>query len=291
MPRYLLRELFKRDEMVLAPGAGSPLDALLIEQVGYDVVYISGYCVAANRYGVPDIGLIAFKEMRDTVEAVCDLVSVPVIVDCDTGYGGILNVRQTVRAFESAGVAAVQIEDQTWPKRCGHMKEKAVEPAEIAAQKIEAAVNARRSDELVVIARTDAREILGLEEAIRRCKLYKSAGADVVLMHGPESIAELAAFASEIPGPKFVSIGEGEFTDTHSLQEFHRLGYRVALLPSSLLRTSALAVKKMLTHVKDHKEVRSLAPGMLGLEELNQTVRIEQLREFESRIREKRLPA
>lgn len=281
-----LRQLFKREEIVLIPGAGSPLDALLIEQAGFEAVYLSGYCAAAQRYGVPDIGLIAFKEMRDTVEAVCDVVSVPVIVDCDTGYGGILNVRQMVRAFERAGAAGVQIEDQTWPKRCGHMKQKSVEPAEIAVQKIRAAVSARRDGDLVIIARTDARDVLGFEEALRRSKLYKAAGADVILMHGPESKVELAAFAAEIPAPRLLSIGEGEFTDSHSLEELHQIGYQVALLPSSPLRTAAFAVKQMLTHARNHKEVLSLAPGMLQLDEMNEVVGVGHLRDFEARAQD-----
>lgn len=269
----------------MIPGAGSPLEVLLIEQAGFEAAYISGYSVAAHRFGAPDVGLIAFKEMRDVVEAVCDVSSMPVIVDCDTGYGGVLNVRQTVRAFENAGAAAAQIEDQTWPKRCGHMKEKTVEPADVAVQKVEAACAARRSDDFVIVARTDAREILGFDEALRRCKLFKSAGADVVLMHGPQTIAELKALASEIPGPHFVSIGEGEFTDAYSLAELQGLGYQVAALPSSLLRTAAFAARRMLRRVKDGENVRSLASEMVVLEEINEMVGIKRLQEFEACVR------
>lgn len=278
-----LRSLFDRPMTSIAPGAGSPLDVLLIERLGFEVAYLSGYCVAAQRYGVPDVGLIAFREMRETVEAITDVTSIPIVVDCDTGYGDALNVRAAVRAFERAGAAALQFEDQTWPKRCGHMEAKTVEPVDILVRKIAAAVDARESEDLVVIARTDAREIMGFEEALRRCKAYKSAGADVVLMHGAHTHEELKRLATEIPGVHFASIGEGE--DDVSLDDLTSLGFSIAILPSSPLRLSLFAVEEYLTHVRDERQVGPFATRMHDLDRTNSLLNIDSLQAFEARSR------
>jgi 2-methylisocitrate lyase-like PEP mutase family enzyme len=286
MNRPSLRSLIGSDEIVFAPGGGGPLDLLLIEQAGYKAAYLSGYSVAAQRYGLPDIGLIAFKEMSEVVNAVCRVTSLPIIVDCDTGYGGILNVRQTVREFEAAGAAALQIEDQSWPKRCGHMQNKTIEPIGVAVAKIEAAVKARRSDDLVIMARTDACDVLGFEEAMHRCKAFKGAGADMVCMHSPRSIEDLKRLASEIEGPHVVSIGEGEFADAVDVDELFRLGFQFASLPSSVLRTSTFAVASMLKRVREHRNVRDIPGAAIDLEALNAVVGLEALRVFEDDIRQ-----
>lgn len=280
-----LRALFDRPESSIAPGAGSPLDVLLIEQLGFEAAYLSGYCVAAQRFGVPDVGLMAFKEMRELLEVISDVSSIPLIVDCDTGYGDVLNVRHAVRAFERAGAAALQFEDQTWPKRCGHMQAKTVEPDDVLLRKIAAAVDARESDELVIIARTDALEIHGFDEALRRCKAYKSAGADAIMMHGAHTRDELTALASEIPGPHFTSIGESEAEEAIALQDLHSMGFPIAILPSSPLRLSLLAVKDYLTHVRDNRQIGSFAGRMLSLEETNDLLHLDGLQAFETRIR------
>jgi len=276
-----LRRLLDRDSIVLAPGGGGPLDLMMIEKAGYEAAYLSGYVVAAQRYGLPDIGLIAFNEMSEAVHAVRRVTSLPIIVDCDTGYGGVLNVRQTVRDFEAAGAAAVQIEDQCWPKRCGHMQNKKVEPIGTAVGKIEAAVAARRHDELMVIARTDACDVLGFDEALKRCKAFKAAGADMVALHSPRSIEDLKILASEIEGPHVVSIGEGEFTDMIEVDELFRIGFRIAALPSSLLRTSVNAGAAMLSRVRELGHARDIAASAATLETLNEIVGVAALRDFE----------
>jgi 2-methylisocitrate lyase-like PEP mutase family enzyme len=284
MMKKSLRRFFDRSELLFVPGGGGPLDMLMIERSGYEAAYLSGYSVAAQRYGLPDIGLIAFKEMSEAVEAVCRVSSLPVIVDCDTGYGGILNVRQTVREFEDAGVAAVQIEDQAWPKRCGHMQDKKIEPIATAVGKIEAAVKARRDDDLLVIARTDARDVLGLDEALRRCRAFKSAGADMVFMHSPQSLEDLKALAGEIDGPHIVCIGEGEFTDAIEVPELFRLGFLFGALPSCILRTAVAAVSRMLSEVRKRGHGRGIAGSAVDLEELNAIVGIDALRDFETEV-------
>lgn len=278
-----LRALFDGPAVSIAPGAGSPLDVRLIEHLGFGVAYLSGYCVAAQRYGVPDIGLIAFREIRETVEAIRDVSSIPLIVDCDTGYGDVLNVRATVRALERAGAAALQFEDQTWPKRCGHMAAKTVEPVEVLVRKIAAAVDARENDDLVVIARTDACEIMGFDEALRRARAYRAAGADVVVMHGAHTREELGRLAGEIPGVHFTSIGEGG-TDL-SLEELGSLGFSIALLPSSSLRLSLFAVETYLAHVRDERQIGPLAARMYDLDRTNALLDLDNLQAFEARAR------
>ncbi|MCO5089853.1 isocitrate lyase/PEP mutase family protein [Bosea sp. (in: a-proteobacteria)] len=284
MNRPSLRSLFGSDDIVLAPGGGGPLDLLMVERAGYKAAYLSGYSVAAQRYGLPDIGLIAFREMSEVVNAVCRVTSLPIIVDCDTGYGGVLNVRQTVREFEDAGAAAVMIEDQSWPKRCGHMQNKTIEPIEIAVAKIEAAVKARRNDDLVIMARTDACDVLGFEEALRRCKAFKAVGADMVCMHSPRSIEDLKILAAEIEGPHVVSIGEGEFTDAIDVSELFRIGFQFASLPSGILRTAAFAVTAMLERVRERRHARDIAGSAIDLGTLNELVGLAALSDFEDSI-------
>lgn len=282
--RVALGSLLGRSEIVFLPGGGGPLDFLLIEQAGYQGAYLSGYSVAAQRFGVPDIGLIAFREMLDAVQAVCRVTSIPIIVDGDTGYGGVLNVRQTTREFEDAGAAAVSIEDQCWPKRCGHMHNKAIEPIDTAVDKIEAAVRARRDDNMMIIARTDSRDVLGLDEAIRRCKAFKAAGADMVTLHGPQSIEDLKTLVGEIEGPHNVIIGEGEFTDAMEVSTLFDMGFQFAGLASSVLRTYVSAVSAMLKNVKHSGHIRDIAKSTVSLDELNEIVGIKVLQDFEDEI-------
>jgi len=284
MKRTTLRSLLGQPEIVFLAGGGGPLDLLLIERAGYRGAYLSGYSVAAQRYGLPDIGLIAFKEMLEAVQAVCRVSSLPIIIDGDTGYGGILNVRQTVREFEDAGAAAVSIEDQCWPKRCGHMQNKRIEPIDTAVDKIEAAVRARRSDDFMIVARTDARDVLGLDEAIRRCKAYKAAGADMVSLHSPQSTEDLKVLVGEIEGPHTVTLGEGEFTDGIEVAELFRMGFEFAGLASSVLRTYVSSVSTMLRSVKENGHARDIGKSAISLDALNEIVGIKTLQDFEDGI-------
>lgn len=280
-----LRRLLDGPAIAKIPGAGSPLDVLLIEQAGFGAAYISGYAVSAQRYGLPDTGIVAFKEMRDMVQAVRDVTQIPIIVDCDTGYGGVLNIRQTVRAFEEAGASALQIEDQTTPKRCGHMVGKAVETMDVSRRRIEAALKARRDESLMIIARTDARVPLGFDEAMRRCQTFMADGADMAMMHGAKSLDELKSFAAEIGGPKLISFGEGECSDTITPEQAYVFGYRGAVFPSSPLRLSIFAMRRLLGQIRDHGEVRSLFGEMVPLEEANEVVGLSRLADFETGLR------
>ncbi len=279
-----LRELFSQPDISIMPGAGSPLEVLMIEQAGYKAASISGYSVAAQRFGLPDLGLTAFEEMRSFIQACRDVSDIPLMVDCDTGYGGVLNVRRMVQAFETVGVAAVEIEDQTWPKRCGLMDKITVEPVETALLKIDAALSARRGSDMMIIARTDARKPLGFDEAMRRCKLFKAAGADCVYMHSPETIDELRIFASQISGPKMLSMAEGECTDSHSLKELGAMGYGIAGYPTSLLRASMKAMQITLQKLSGPHDVHALTAEMVSHETIGKILGTEEFQGFEERL-------
>jgi len=237
-----LRQRLLQVEIIVIPGGGSPLELKLIEQAGFEAGYISGYATAATRYAEPDIGLVAYAEIEDNVLATRRVTSLPLIVDCDTGYGDVANVVRTVRGMELLGVAAIQIEDQSWPKRCGHMDNKIVEPRDIAVRKIEAAVAARRDAETLIIARTDSRGPLGIQEALERCRMFKQAGADILFVDGPQSLDELELIGRELPGPLLANMSETGLTPLRSAAELQTMGFAIALFPSSTIRLTIKAV-------------------------------------------------
>ena len=196
-PAALLRKRLEQPEIIVVPGGGSPLELRQIQATGFEAGYVSGYATAAARYAEPDIGLVAYADIEDAVLSIRRVTDLPLIVDCDTGYGDIANVVRTVRGMERLGVAAIQLEDQAWPKRCGHMDNKIVESREIAVRKIKAAVAARTNPDTLIVARTDARGPMGMQEALDRCMLFKQAGADMLFVDGPQSIEELILIGKE----------------------------------------------------------------------------------------------
>ena len=191
-----LRRLLERPEILVAPGAFSALSALLIARAGFEAVYLTGYGASADLLGCPDVGLLTMTEMANHAARLVSAVEIPVVADADTGYGNVLNVRRTIQEYERAGVAGVQLEDQVFPKRCGHMAGKAIISADEMARKIEVACETRVNPDLVIIARTDARAVMGLGEALRRAKVYSEAGADVIFVEAPESVEELREIAA-----------------------------------------------------------------------------------------------
>jgi 2-methylisocitrate lyase-like PEP mutase family enzyme len=279
-----LRDALRDSAILVVPGSGTPLEIRLIEQAGFHAAYVSGYATAAARYGVPDVGLIAYAELEETVRAIRRVSSLPLIVDCDTGYGDVANVMRTVRGLEDLGVAAVQIEDQVWPKRCGHMDGKLVEPIEVAVRRVRAAVKARRSPDLVVVARTDARAPAGLEEALRRCLIFKEEGADILFVDGPQSINELERIGKELPGPLLVNMSETGKTPLLSARELEALGYAIALFPSSTVRLCLRTVRTFLAHLYAAGDSRAWLDRMASLEETNLALGLDELRTFETKL-------
>ena len=226
---------------ILAPGIYDALTALVAAEAGFETLYLSGAAIAYTRLGRPDIGLVSMSEVAEVIALVRERVPTPLVVDADTGYGNALNVGRTVKAFERAGASAIQIEDQTFPKRCGHLRDKSVVPAAEMVGKIRAAVDARRSPETLIVARTDAVAVEGTERALERARLYAEAGADLLFVEAPRSRDDLAAIAGALAGgpPLVANMVEGGDTPILSADELGALGFRLVIFPGGIVRALA----------------------------------------------------
>ncbi len=223
-----LAEMVRGPEPILAPGAYDALSARMIEQAGFPAVYMTGFGTSASLLGRPDVGLLTMSQMVDNARRIAQAVELPVIADADTGYGNPLNVIRTVQEYELAGVSAIHIEDQAMPKKCGHMENKQVVPTAEMTEKIHAAVEARRSNDFLIIARTDARAAEGLDSALRRARAYREAGADVLFIEAPQSEEEVTQIARAFPNvPLLFNWAEGGKTPPMPLEQLKELGYRV----------------------------------------------------------------
>lgn len=231
---------------IILPGAFDALSARLIEAAGFDAVYLTGAGLANASLGVPDIGLVTASELRDHVARVADVVGIPLVVDADTGFGNAINMQRTVRQLERAGASALQIEDQVFPKKCGHFAGKAVIPADEMVQKVRAAVDARASEDLLIIARTDARAVTTLDEALDRAHRYREAGADILFVEAPESVEELAAIGAEFDVPLVANMVEGGKTPLLTAGELAELGFSLVLFANAALRVSQRAISELL---------------------------------------------
>lgn len=216
----------------MAPGAFGPMPAKLAERAGFDAVYVPGGGIALARLGIADIGLVTMTEMVDSAGAIARSVSVPVIADADTGFGNQLNAQRAVREYERAGIAAIHIEDQTFPKKCGQFDRKTLIPLDEAASKIRAAVSARTDPDFVIIARCDALSVAGMDEVVRRCAAYREAGADMIFVESPRSLEEIAAIPRLIPGAHMFNMSASGKTPALSADDLTRLGYRMMILPN-----------------------------------------------------------
>jgi 2,3-dimethylmalate lyase len=245
-----LRALLDSGEIIVAPGAFDPLAARLVEEAGFPAVYMTGFGTSAALIGRPDVGLLTMPEMAGNAGRIADCVDIPVIADADTGYGNPLNVIRTVAAYEAAGVAGIHIEDQVSPKKCGHLDGKQVIPAAEMAQKVRAAVQARTQPEFVIIARTDARAVEGLDAAIERARLYRDAGADVLFVEAVLNEDEAAAVADAFPGvPLLFNWAEGGKTPPIGLGRLTELGYRIVIFPISTLLAATAAMRQILREI------------------------------------------
>lgn len=245
------RDLIMAPEILVLPGAWDGLSALLIEQAGFHGVYVTGGGIARSS-GVPDIGLITMSEQVARLRMICDAVSVPVLADADTGYGNALNLMRAVREMEAAGAAGVHIEDQVTPKRCGHYEGKEVVERREFVQKIEAACAARRDDDFVIIARTDARAVLGLEEAIQRGKESCQAGADVVFVEAPQTVEEIQRIAEAIDAPLLLNmVTKGGKTPYVATDELERIGYNIVIFASEVQRAAICAMQRLLQELHE----------------------------------------
>jgi 2-methylisocitrate lyase-like PEP mutase family enzyme len=269
-----MRELVgkRRDGPLLLPGAPDALTARVIEALGFEAVYITGAGVTNARLGVPDLGLITLSELADTVEGVREAVALPIVVDADTGFGGPLNVRRTVQTLERRGANAIQLEDQTFPKRCGHFTGTEVIPAADMVAKLDAALDARADESLLIIARTDARQMLGLEAALERATLYREAGADVIFVEAPRTADELAEIGRRIDAPLVVNMVEGGATPQLSAGELSALGFAIVLYANAALRGAVHGMQAVLEHLKRTGSTAGALQQMIGWEERQRLV-------------------
>ena len=284
MPALNLRKRLSQPKILVVPGGGSPLELRLIEMQGFEAGYVSGYATAASRYAEADIGLIAYADVEDAVLSMRRVTRIPLIVDCDTGYGDVANVVRTVRGMERLGVAAIQIEDQAWPKKCGHMDNKIVEPRDIAIRKVKAAVQARENSDTLIVARTDARGPMGMSEALDRCHAFKDAGADVLFVDGPQSTDELELIGRTLPGPLIANMSETGLTPLHSAAELEQMGYAIALFPSSTVRLTIGVLSTFLKDLQEKGDSRDWVKQMASLEQTNTLLGLSDIRSFEQQL-------
>lgn len=279
-----LRRMLERPEIIVLPGAYDALSARLAQRAGFDALFTTGFGFSASALGQPDFGLLTMSETMDRVRHIVDAVTVPVVADMDTGYGNPLNVMRTVRECVSAGAAGIILEDQEWPKKCGHFEGKKVISAEDHAAKIRAAADARTGDDLVIIARTDARAPLGLDEAIRRGRLYRDAGADVVFVEAPQSIDELRAVKTAIPdAPLFANMIEGGKTPLLTSDELQSLGYKLVVYPLSALFAATRAIEAVYAELFANKTTAAVAGQMVSFHDFERIVGVPELRALEER--------
>lgn len=267
-----LARIFKERRAVTAPGAPNALFARVIEDLGYEVVYVTGAGVANMHLGAPDIGLTTLTEVANAVSAISDAVDLPLVVDGDTGFGNAVNMVRTVRVLERAGAAGIQIEDQVFPKRCGHFEGKAVAPVEEMVQKVRAAADARRDQSLQIIARTDARAIEGLDAALDRAHAYIEAGADVTFVEAPRSVEELARIARDLPVPQMANIVFGGKTPDPGRKVLAEQGFALVLYANAALQAALRASREVLESLRDTGSLAAVADRLAGFEERQEAV-------------------
>ena len=278
-----LRKLLQGPDIVVLPGAHDVLSARIIEQAGFDVVFTSGFGLSASALGVPDIGLLTQTETLDRVRRVVEAVSIPVVADMDTGYGNPVNVVRTVRECVSLGVGGIILEDQLWPKRCGHMEGKSVIPMAEHVEKLRAAVYARGDSELVIIARTDALAPVSLDEAIGRGHAFVAAGADVIFIEAPQSMDHLKAIASSFDVPLFANMIEGGRTPFLSAPQLQELGFKMVVYPLSGLFAATRAVQELARELKKTGTTAGY-DEMVSFHEFEDVIGVHDYREIEARF-------
>ena len=281
--RAALARRIRARNLTIAPGVFDMISAKVADRSGFDALYMTGYGIAASHMGLPDAGLVSYSDMLGRAARICEAVRTPLIADADTGFGGLLNVHHTVRGYEAAGVAAIQIEDQEFPKKCGHAPGRRVVPLDDMLRKVEVAVEARDSDDFLIIARTDSRSSLGLDEAIRRGQGFAKAGADVVFIEAPESEPEFERIAREIDAPLLANMVEGGFSPILPAQTLARLGFAIAIYPGTGFLATAKMLENVYGHLKTNGSSIDLKAESLSIGEMHELMGFGEVWEFEKR--------
>ena len=280
MPKKI-KQLLNSAELIVAPGVFEMFSARIADRMGFNALYMTGYGVSASYLGQPDAGLVTYTDMVSRAQTIARGVAAPLIADADTGFGGLINVRQTVRGYEAAGVQAIQIEDQEMPKKCGHTPNRRVIPTEDMVQKIEVALGARRSDDTLIIARTDSRTALGLDEAIRRAKAYAKAGADIIFVEAPETEEEFRRIGGEVDAwllANMVPSGKSPVVSKDRLRDF---GFNVIIYPSVGMNAACAALRDAYAHLQAHGSTEGSCVPSISMAEMHELVGFEDVWEFE----------
>ncbi len=274
-PAQQLRALLKEPGIIQSVAIHDVFSAKIAENAGFKTLFIGGFGTCASLHGLPDLNFISMPEMADAIRRTTAAVSVPIIADGDTGHGDLHNVQHTLRRFERAGAAGMLLEDQVMPKRCGHFAEKLVIPTEEMVLKIRAAVQAKANPDFALIARTDARQVTDLEDAIERMNAYCEAGADIAFIEAPESTEELKSIAKRVPYPLFANMLTGGKTPIHSSDELASMGYKFAVLPIETLMVCARALEDLFTAFQQTGKVDELAASAKSFEDLKQLLGVD----------------
>lgn len=273
-PRLSLKQRLTQTEILVAPGIYDALSAALAAAAGFEALYVSGAGLAYTRLGRPDIGLVSMSEVAESISLIRDRVSSHLVVDADTGYGNALNTQRTMRLFERAGASAIQLEDQTFPKRCGHLADKSLVPDQEMAGKIKAAVDARASEETLVIARTDAIAVEGAERAFERAQLYAECGADMLFVEAPKTAEQLGAIASRLGArlPLMANMVEGGMTPLKSAKELQDIGFSFVIFPGGIVRAIARTAQDYYTSLAQHGTTEPFRNQMFDFDGLNEVI-------------------
>jgi len=281
MHRTSLKSLLRKGELLVAPGIFDGISLRMAEKVGFQALYMTGYGTVASHLGLPDAGIAGYGEMVDRVRTFSNLASVPLICDGDTGYGGLLNVAHTVQGYEKAGASAIQLEDQEFPKKCGHTPGRRVIPMLDAAAKIQVAAEARSSDEFLILARTDARTSYGLDEALRRCEAYAKAGADVLFIESPESEEEMERICRTFDLPLMVNVVEGGKTPVLPKQRYIEMGYQLAIYPATAFLAAGRGIECVYSHLKTTGSSAGLEHELTDFMGFSKTMGFQQVWDFD----------
>lgn len=278
-----LSERLKQPGLISAPGVFDMISALIADRMGFDALYMTGFGVVASHLGLPDAGLATYSDMVGRVRQIAGGIRTPLIADGDTGYGGLLNVEHAVRGYEAAGAQAIQIEDQEFPKKCGHTPDRRVIPLEDAARKIRVAAEARSSRDFLIVARTDARTAYGLDEALRRGEAFAKAGADILFIESPESEAEMHQICRSFDTPLLANMVEGGRTPVLSRADLEGMGYKVAIFPGAGFMAAAATLRSVYSHLKREGSSVGWEGEMYPFGEFTELMGFERVWEFERR--------
>lgn len=285
--RALLANRLKKNELLIAPGIFELISAKIADQVGFECLYATGYGVVASYLGLPDAGLATYTDMAGRVAQMARMTRTPLIADADTGYGGLLNVQHTVRGYEAAGACGLQIEDQEFPKKCGHMLGRRVIPAADMVAKVRVAVETRSDRNFLVVARTDARTTLGLDEALRRAELYLKAGADVLFVESPESVEEMRRIGETFKGvPLLANMVEGGRTPLLDKQALQEIGYRIAIFPALGFLAAGAALESAYRQLKAAGSSTSVSVPLYEFKRFSALMGFDEVAQFDQRYRE-----